>query len=267
MGLAEISGDFARSHAMAEQFRLDDREPRHWYIASAFLVHHLAATDPRSASQVLDEFEGRSGVVPMSSYLGAEIALGEARFADAVDAIFSAFGTDSVDGLARAVTEMDSADSIILVDLAVALRALGLEESGVIVDVLAEVTLPYFSAYVPLMRAVVGSGSSPLATTVADLREAQTLLRRYAPPLVDRDCVVSGVFVAAELGNHDVAAQALAITQGMPQRTLSAFGLRKHLRPRLKGELGEEGWQAAVEAGAGRSPAETFDWLIEQLTD
>lgn len=265
MGLAELNGDFLRAHTLAEQFRHDDREQRHWYVASAFIAHHFAATDPRQASIVLDEFEGRSGVVPMSSYLRAEVALGEARFADAAEAIFSAFGTDNVSGLARAVARTHSADPIILVDLAIALRVLGLEESEVIVDVLAEETLPYFSAYVPLVRAVAGCGLSPLETTIADMREAQALLRRYAPPLVDRDCVVSGAFVAAELDRPGLAAEALAITQGMPQRTLSAFGLRKHLRPRLKAELGEEVWQAAVEAGAGRTPAETLDWLIGQL--
>lgn len=265
MGLAELTGEFERSHAMAEQFRHDDRDLRHWYIASAFVVHHFAATNPRQASIVLDEVEGRSGVVPMSSYLRAEIALGEARFADAAEAIFSAFGTDNVDGLSRVVTAMDSPDPIILVDLAVALRALGLEESELIVDLLAEETQLYFSAYVPLMRAVVGCRSSPLDTTIAHLREAQALLRRYSPPLVDRDCVVSGAFVASELGRHDVAAEAFAITLRMPQRTLSAFGVRKHLRPRLKAELGEEGWQAAVDSGSSRTPEAALDWLIEQL--
>ncbi len=77
--------------------------------------------------------------------------------------------------------------------------------------------------------------------------------------------MVSGAFIASELGRHDVAAEALAITRSMPQRTLSAFGLRKHLQPRLRGELGDEGWRAAVEAGTGRTPDAMFDWLIEQL--
>ncbi len=267
MGLAEISGDFEHSHATAERIRHDDRDLRHWYIASAFVIHHFAAADPRQASIVLDELEDRSGVVPLSSYLRAEIALGQARFADAADAIFSAFGVDGVDGVARAVTALGSVDPITLVDLTIALRVQGLEESELIVDVLADETPPYFSAYVPLLRAVVGCGSSRLETTIGNLREAQTLVRRFAPPLADRDCVVSGAFVAAELGRHDVAAEALAITRGKPQRTLSAFGLRKQLRPRLREELGEEGWHAAVAAGEGRTPEATLDWLIEQLAD
>ncbi len=265
MGIAELSGDFGRSHAVAEQIRHDDRDLRHWYVASAFVVHHFAASDPRQASTVLDELERRSGVVPLSSYLRAEIALGEARFADATEAIFSAFGVEGVDGVARAVTALGSVDPITLVDLAIALRVQGLEESELIVDVLADETQPYFSADVPLLRAVVGCGSSALHATVGNLREAQALVHRFAPPLADRDCVVSGAFVAAEIGRHDVAAEALAITQGMPQRTLSAFGLRKHLRPRVRHELGEEGWRAAVAAGAGRTPPETLDWLSERL--
>ncbi len=267
MGLAEISGDFERSHAIAERIRHDDRDLRHWYVASAFIIHHFAAADPRQATIVLDELEERSGIVPMSSYLRAEIALGEARFADAADAIFAAFGVDGVDGVARAVTASGSVDPITLVDLAIALRVHGLEESELIVDVLADETSPYFSAYVPLLRAVVGCRSSRSETIIGNLREAQTLVRRFAPPLADRDCVVSGAFVAAELGRHDVAAEALAVTRGMPQRTLSAFGLRKHLRPRLRQELGEEDWQAAVAAGAGRTPRATLDRLIEQLAD
>ena len=266
MGLAEITGDFQRSHALAEQFRQDDRDRHHWYVASAFVVHHFAATDPRQATMVLDEIERRSGVVPLSSFLRAEIALGEARFADAVEAILTAFGTDTVDGLARAVAARDSVDPVALVDLAVALRVLGREESGVIVDVLADEAPAYFSAYVPLLQAMVGCGSSPLETTVARLHEAQALLRRFAPPLGDRDGVVGGAFLAVELGRPDVAAEALAVTHGMPQRTLSAFGVRKHLRPRLRGELGEDGWKAAVAAGTGRTPDAALDRLIHQLT-
>jgi hypothetical protein len=265
MGIAELSGDFARSHAMAQEFRQDDRDLRQWCTASAFVVHHLAATEPRQASTVLDEVEGRVGVVPLSSYLRAEIALGEARFADAIDAIYSAFGADGVEGLARIAARGENTDAVILVDLAISLRVLGLEEAEVIVDVMSEVALPYFSAYVPLIRAVVGCGSVDVASTVADLREAQSLLRRFAPPLGDRDGVVSAAFVASDLGRHDLAAEALAITHGMPQRTLSAFGLRKHLRPRLRAELGAEGWQSAVDAGTGRTPDATLDWLIEQF--
>jgi len=267
MGLAEILGDFEHSHTVAERIRHEDRDLRNWYVASAFVIHHFAAADPRQASIVLDELEDRSGIVPLSSYLRAEIALGQARFADAADAIFSAFGVDGVDGVARAVTALGSVDPIALVDLAIALRVQGLEESELIVDVLADETPPYFSVYVPLLRAVVGCGSSSMETTIGNLREAQALVRRFAPPLTDRDCVVSGAFVAAELGRHDVAAEALAITRGMPQRTLSAFGLRKQLRPRLREELGEAGWHAAVAAGARRTPEATFDWLIEQLAD
>ncbi len=144
MGIAELTGDFTRSHAIAEQIRRDDRDLGQWCTASAFVVHHLAARDPRQASVVLDEFETRTGVVPLSSYLRAEIALGEARFADAVEAIYTAFAVDGVDGLARTATMRENTDAVILVDLALALRVLGLEEAEVIVDVLAEVALPYF---------------------------------------------------------------------------------------------------------------------------
>jgi hypothetical protein len=265
MGVAELTGDFTRSHALAEQIRGEDRDIHQWCAASAIVVHHLAAPSPRHASIVLEEFETRTGVVPLSSYLRAEIALGEARFADAADAIYSAFGVDGVEGLARTATTRENTDAVILVDLAIALRVLGLEEAEVIVDVLAEVALPYFGAYVPLIRAVVGCGSVIVETTIADLRMAQPLLRQFAPPLGDRDAVVSGAFIASELGRYEVAAEALAITHGMPQRTLSAFGLRRHLQPRLRGELGDEGWQAAVVAGTGRTPDAVFDWLIQEL--
>lgn len=265
MGLAELSGDFEHSHATAEQIRSDDRDLRDWYVATAFVIHHFAAADPRQASLVLDQLEDRSGVVPLTSYLRAEIALGEARFADAADAIFAGFGVDGVDGVARAVSTRGSVDPITLVDLVIALRARGLEEAELIVDVLADETPPYFSAYVPLLRAVVGCRSSSVETTIDNLRAAQALVRRFAPPLADRDCVVSAAFVAAELGRHDVAAEALAITHGMPQRTLSAFGLRKHLRRRLRAELGDEGWNAAVAAGAGSTPDAALDRLIGQL--
>jgi hypothetical protein len=45
----------------------------------------------------------------------------------------------------------------------------------------------------------------------------------------------------------------------------SAFGLRRAVRSRVNAELGDVACQAALEAGAGRSPLDAFVRLTDAL--
>ena len=263
MMLAEIVGDFDRSHALAEGFRKEEVTPR-WYLSSAIVIHHLAATAPDEALTVLEEFESHAGVVPMGSYLRAEVALGQSRFADAVDDIAAALGVGDVSSLDK--SKLGPLDPAVLIDLAVALQVLGRDdEAAIVVDVAADQPSPGLGMYQALLQGLVHCRRAPGAQVTEYLARTIELQRRWAPPLADLDCVVHGAFIAATLDRPEVAAEALSVTRGKPQRTLSAFGLRRVLRRRLNAELGDDGWQAATAAGHALAPMEAFGRLVDAL--
>jgi hypothetical protein len=140
------------------------------------------------------------------------------------------------------------------------------DEATVAVELLADASSSGpFSVYVPLVRAVVGSRTSSLADVVDDLRTAAALERRWEPPLVALDCLVLGALVAADRGRVEVAAEALGATRGMPQRSVSGFGVRRTLRRRLVAAMGDEAWTECSARGRGRSPRAAFDRLIDAL--
>jgi predicted ATPase/class 3 adenylate cyclase len=267
MAIAEMFGDFETSHSLAERFRVEDDDEQRWLLGSALQIHHFAPTSPADARRVLAEFEARAKGAPMSAYLRAEIALATADFAEAVEAIFAALDAHDMAGVERRFRSGVDADPVLLADLAVGLYLTSRsDEATLAVELLADLSSSSaFSVYVPLLRAVVGGRMSTPDSWVADLRAAVTLERRWEPPLVVLDCVVLGALVAADQGHADLAAEALGATKGMPQRSISGFGIRRLLRSRLVAELGDDGWAAARERGGARSPRNAFEHLVGAL--
>lgn len=266
MMLAEATGDFETSHRLAERFRREEDGTSRWFLAAALIVHHLAATAPRDAMVALEEYRARAGAVPMASYLNAEILLGEARFADAVESILAALGVSDVGALGTSVAQR--CDPGVLVDLTVALRAdRRIDEAALCVDLLAESANPAARVGAVALQAMVLGSSWSADEIVEHLRRAQVSQQRWSLPLFDLDLAVYGAFTAAEVGRPVLATETLAATRGMPQRFLSSFGLRRVLRTRLNAELGDEKWRNALDAGTGSSPEKAFADLIDRLAD
>ncbi len=266
MMLAEATGDFETSHRLAERFRREEDETSRWFLAAALIVHHLAATAPHDAMAALEEYRARAGAVPMASYLNAEIQLGEARFAEAVESILTALGVSDVSELGTSVAQR--CDPGVLVDLTVALRAdHRIDEAALCADLLAESTNPAARVGAAALQAMVLGSSWSADEIVVHLRRTQAVQQRWPLPLFELDLAVYGAFTAAEAGRPALAAETLAVTRGMPQRFLSSFGLRRVLRTRLNAELGDEKWQNAVDAGTGSTPEKAFADLIDRLAD
>lgn len=266
MMLAEATGDFETSHRLAERFRREEDGTSRWFLAAALIVHHLAATAPREAMMALEEYQARAGAVPMASYLNAEILLGEARFADAVESILTALAVSDVGELGTSVAQR--CDPGVLVDLTVALRAdRRIDEAALCADLLTESTYPAARVGAVALQAMVLGSSWSTDEIVEHLHRAHVSQRRWPLPLFDLDLVVYGAFTAAEVGRTALAAETLAATRGMPQRFLSSFGLRRVLRTRLNAELGDEQWQKALDAGSGSTPEKAFADLIGRLAN
>jgi predicted ATPase/class 3 adenylate cyclase len=264
MMMAEATGDFETSHQLAERFRNDQPGTSRWYLGAALIVHHFAATAPYEAVAALEEYQACAGAVPMASYLNAEIQLGEARFAEAVESILTSLGVSDVGELGASVAQR--CDPGVLIDLTVALRAdRRIDEAAICADLLAESTNPAARLGAAALQAMVLGSSGSTDEIVEHLRRAQVVQRRWPLPLFDLDLAVYGAFTAAEVGRPALAAETLAVTRGMPQRFLSSFGIRRALRTRLNAELGDEEWRKAIEAGAGRAPEEAFAVLIDRL--
>lgn len=260
LALAEIVGDFVRSHELALRFASSEDRTRAATGASV-ATHHLSATNPHEARDILGRYETRHGPIPHTTFMHAEIALGEGRFADAVDSILDALGV-------RAVTDLGTAappDGGIVVDLTVSLLALDrLDEATLALETAAEDDTAG-SAYGPLLAAAL-SASRGESDVVGHLRHAFDLDVRFGLPLMDLDCVVLGAHVALCAGHPAVAAEVLGVTRGQPQRAMSMFALRRMLRGRLQAVLGDAEFRRLSESGSGRRPRDAFAALIEDMT-
>jgi predicted ATPase/class 3 adenylate cyclase len=259
LAIVELVGDFVRSHELALRFAsCDDRLLA--ATGASIATHHLAATNPQEAHHVLGRYETGHGPIPHTTYMHAEIALGEGRFADAVDSMLDALDVRAVTDLGRGAPP----DAGIVVDLTVALLALDrLDEATLAVETAPDDETAG-AAYGPSLAAAIAAAQGQ--TDVAgDLRHAFELEVQFEIPLVDLDCVVLGAHVATSVGRPEVAAVALGVTHGQPQRALSMFAMRRMLRGRLQATLGDAEFRQLFESGAGRRPRDAFATLIQEL--
>ncbi len=258
--LCEALGSFERAHHLAEQFRRVD-DPGLQDFGAAIVVHHLSYTRPRDAVPAQEEIQARSGASPLAHYARAEIAVGAGDPGAGFDALIDALDVDQVTDLGG--TPASGA----LLDLCLVLAALGRSEDlAVVVDVVADADFPIvFSAYGPLMNAVVSASAGDVDGAVRELIAAGDMERRWAVPLVDLDCLVVGACAAARLGRNQEAAEALSALHEQPQRIVGGLALRRAVRTESRSAMGEQAWTAAWQAGAGRAPREAFDRLVQQL--
>ena len=259
LAVTELVGDFVRSHELALRFASSEHRALAATGASV-ATHHLAATNPQEARLVLGQYEAGHGPIPHTTFMHAEIALGEGRFADAVDAILDALDV-------RAVADLGSGappDGGILFDLTVSLLALDrLDEATLALETALEEEIAG-AAYVPLLAAAIAAARGE-TDVVGDLRRAFDLDVRFGIPLMDLDCVVMGTHAAASVGRPELAAEALGVTRRQPQRAVSMFAMRRLLRGRLQATLGDEEFRRLSESGSGRRPRDAFAALIENL--
>ena len=260
LAIVELVGDFMRSHELALRFASsDDRTLA--ATGASIATHHLAATNPQEARIVLGRYETAHGPVPHTTYMHAEIALGEGRFADAVDSILDALDL-------RAVTDLGSGpppDAGIVVDLTVSLLALDRHDEATFALENAPGDETAGAAYGPLLAAAIAAARGG-TDVVGDLRHAFDLEAQFGIPLVDLDCVVLGALVAVSVGRPEAAAAALGATRGQPQRAMSMFAMRRMLRGRLQATLGDAEFRRLSGSGAGRRPRDAFAAVIEKLT-
>jgi predicted ATPase/class 3 adenylate cyclase len=258
--LCEAMGTFDRAHELAERFRRSD-DPDLQDFGAAIVVHHFSYTRPRDAVPAQEEIQARGGASPLAHYARAEIAIGAGEPAAGFDALIDALGVDHVTDLGG--TPASGA----LLDLCLVLAALNRsEELAVVVDVVADADFPIaFSAYGPLMNAVVSASAGDVKGTVTQLVAAGDMERRWAVPLVDLDCLAVGACAATRLGRNREAAEALSALHEQPQRIVSGLALRRAVRTESRSAMGDEAWNTAWQAGAGRAPRTAFDRLVEQL--
>jgi predicted ATPase len=260
--LCEAMGAFDRAHELAERFRRSD-DPGLQDFGAAIVVHHLSYTRPRDAVSAQEEIQARGGACPLAHYARAEIAIGSGDPGAGFDALTDALGVDHV-------TELTGAPaSGALLDLCIVLAALGRSDDlAVVVDVVADADFPIaFSAYGPLMNAVVSASAGDVAGTVRELVAAGDMERRWAVPLVDLDCLVVGACAATRLGRNREAIEALSVLHEQPQRIVSGLALRRAVRNESRSAMSDEAWNTAWQEGAGRAPRAAFDRLVEQLAD
>lgn len=259
LAIVELVGDFGRSHELALQFAsCDDRTLA--ATGASIATHHLAATNPREARDLLARHETTHGPIPHTTYMHAEIALGEGRFADAVDSMLEALDLRAVTDLGRGTAP----DGGIIVDLTVSLLALDrLDEAAFALEATPDDETGG-AAYGPLIAAALAAAQGA-TDVVGDLRHAFDLEVQFGIPLVDLDCVVMGAHVAVSLDHPEVAAEALGATRGQPQRALSMFAMRRMLRGRLQSTLGDAEFRRWSESGSSRRPRDAFALLIERL--
>jgi predicted ATPase/class 3 adenylate cyclase len=260
LAVAELVGDFVRSHELALRFASsDDRTLA--ATGASIATHHLAATNPQEARDVLGQYEADHGAIPHTTFMHAEIALGEGRFADAVDSMLDALDVRAVTDLGRGTPP----DGGIIVDLTVALLALDrLDEATLALETAPDDATFGGAAYGPLLTAAIAASRGETGV-VGDLRHAFELEVRFGIPLADLDCVVLGAHVAMSVGRPEVAAVALGVTRGQPQRALSMFAMRRMLRGRLQATLGDAEFRGLSGSGSGRRPRDAFGALIEEL--
>ena len=260
--LCEAMGTFDRAHELAERFRRGD-DPGLQDFGAAIVVHHLSYTRPRDAVPAQEEIQARGGACPLAHYARAEIAIGAGEPAAGFDALIDALDVDHVTDLGG--TPASGA----LLDVCLVLAALNRSEDlAVVVDVVAEADFPIvFSAYGPLMNAVVSASAGDVEGTVRELVVAGDMERRWAVPLVDLDCLVVGACAATRLGRNREAAEALSALHEQPQRIVSGLALRRAVRTESRSAMSEEAWNTALQAGAGRAPREAFDHLVRQLAE
>lgn len=261
LALVELVGDFARSHELAGKLAEERGDLLHAATGTSILAHHLSATDPARARAVLDRFEQDHGPIPHTTFMRAEVALGEGRFEDAVEAMVAALGIGRLDDL-----DAERTDTGIMIDLTASLLALDrVDEATVVHDALPEdarSTMPYG----PLLGAAIAASTGPHGV-LDDLRAAIELEARFAVPLVDLDCVVLGSHVAMRLGRPDLAAEALGATRGQPQRTICMFGMRRQLGALARGSLGDAEFGRLFQRGSGRPAREAFAGLVSGLEE
>lgn len=260
--LCEAMGDFDRAHELAEQFRRGN-DPDLQDFGAAIAVHHLSYTRPRDAIPAQEEIQTRGGTCPLAHYARAEIAVGAGDPAAGFDALTDALDVDHVTDLGG--TPASGA----LLDLCLVLAALDRSDDlAVVVDVVADADFSIaFSAYGPLMNAVVSASAGDVEGTVRELVAAGDMERRWAVPLVDLDCLVIGACAATRLGRNREAAEALSALHEQPQRIISGLALRRAVRTESRSAMSEEAWNTAWQAGAGRAPRTAFDRLVQQLAE
>lgn len=259
LAVVELVGDFVRSHELALRFATSEDRTLAATGASV-ATHHLAATNPQEARGVLGRYETGHGPIPHTTYMRAEIALGEGRFADAIDSMLDALDVRAVTDLGRGAPP----DAGIVVDLTVSLLALDRLDEATLALETAPDEKTGGASYGPLLAAAIAASRGE-TDVVGDLRHAFDLEVRFEIPLVDLDCVVMGAHVAASVGHPEVAAAALGVTRGQPQRALSMFAIRRMLRGQLQATLGDAEFRRLSETGAGRRPRDAFATLIEKL--
>jgi predicted ATPase/class 3 adenylate cyclase len=260
LAIVELIGDFARSHELALRFASSPDRLRAATGASV-ATHHLAATNPQEARDVLGQYETVHGPIPHTTFMHAEIALGEGRFADAVDSMLDALDVRAVTDLGRGAPP----DGGIVVDLTVSLLSLNrLDEATLALETAPDDEIGG-SPYGPLLTVAIAAARGE-TDVIGDLRRAFNLDVRFGIPLMDLDCVVLGAHVAMSVGRPEAAAELIGVTRGQPQRALSMFALRRMLRGQLQAELGDAEFRQMSASGSGRRPRDAFATLIENMT-
>ena len=263
---AEWRGDFIASHTIAEELRSADVDDRSWAIGTAIVAHHFAALDPPRARRLVDESVARLGEEPRAIFLRAEAAIGEARFADAVDEQFRGWGVDRVDELPRAPGPGGRCHRAVGPGR-VAAAARSPRRDGVGAgDDRGGGDAP---DRVPLRPdAAVGGGRLSAVTRprrFEDLAEAAASERRTSSPFLATDVCVAAAHVAFHADEPEVALFALGAVENVGQRTVGAFGWRRWLDEQLRPLVDEEHAAVLHAEGAAMSPRDAVSEALRRL--
>lgn len=265
--LAEIGGDFARSGALAEHLRATTSDDTVWWGAMLVLGHHRSIIDPRAATEIYDEMDGRFGTTPMTIYGRGAVALTEQRFSDAVASIFEAFAVRDLAGLADSSDEHPP-DIVALIDLVCGLLLDGRADEAQLVAETVTVSggdALFEGPYAALVESIVAAGRTDRVRAVERLDAAITLLRARPTPVAEYDTLLGAVLVAELSAAPAVAAEALGTLRGGFQRCSGLFALRRQAARRLRHELGGEAYEAAIGRGASTPVAAALDAVAGAL--
>ena len=263
---AEWHGDFITSHQLADSLRSTDLDDRSWVIGTMIAAHHFTVVAPHMASVLIDELIDRVGADPRSTLLLAELALGEARFADAVAQHLRGLGVTRPEEIANPHTA-PVADFSVVFELTMALVLVDrLDEAELVVNAMEQLdTLSIVRHHHPTLRSVITAERGDAEAAVELLREALAAERRTFSPFLATDVCVATAHVALRLDRPEVAIFVLGAVAAVGQRTTGAFGWRSLLWKELEQVADDETIAAIRSEGASYTPRDALAEAIRRL--